>query len=189
MQRRRELGEYALALNEVREPFGRSLYWTIGRLTQLNEAPASDAYIQLSGDFDETQDITAAIDRALAESDVAKTSQRSDIDGSASRTSAAGGSPGDAAFTESAPQVPLPSVSELGMSTQSDATVMVDSEGGRIFALLRSSREPLSAREICKALSAQGHEGFDKSLVNSWLYRWKVDGLVGTDASYCWRVL
>lgn len=134
-------------------------------------------------------DVTAAIDRAIAECGIAKTSQGTDFDGSTGRSAAVGGGPRDATFADSAPQLPIASASELGVSDKAELTGMVDSEGARVLAVLRSSREPLSAGEICKALSAQGHAGFDKSLVNSWLYRWKAEGLASRDDSYCWQVL
>ncbi len=43
-QKRRELSAYAAAQNEVRQPFGRSLHWAIGRVAELSDQlPTADA--------------------------------------------------------------------------------------------------------------------------------------------------
>lgn len=54
-EKRRALAEYACALNEVRVPLNRSLYWVIGRIAQLNQAPATSATLATGNDIDESK--------------------------------------------------------------------------------------------------------------------------------------
>lgn len=53
--RRKELTDYATAMNEIRVPFGRSLHWAIGRLAQLSDIPSSEIRIKIDKQFDEPQ--------------------------------------------------------------------------------------------------------------------------------------
>jgi hypothetical protein len=65
ISRRKQLSNYALAMNEIRQPLGRSLYQVVGRISQLQNLPQAPAPTTLGADLT-SETLMALLDSAVS---------------------------------------------------------------------------------------------------------------------------